>query len=152
MNIYVLSKIGAQMFHSRLIGDAPYAMISILGNPDEQIKLEDDPKRIFYLRMNFDDLDEDIEPEKYHLFNEDDAKEILAFAKKAKNNIDALIVHCEAGISRSPAVGLALAQLLDTQNQDRIKHRFPLYNKHVYNTIIKTHFGGNNIVDIYSEK
>lgn len=146
MNVYVLNKHSAQMFHSDLIGNKPYAMISILSNPKESIKLENDPNRLFYLRMNFDDIDRDIDrdidPTKYRLFNQEDAKEILSFAKKIKNNVDAIVVHCEAGISRSPAVGLALAQLLDAKNQDRIEYRFPLYNRHVYNTILKTHFGG----------
>lgn len=42
------------------------------------------------------------------------------------------VIHCEAGISRSPAVAIGLARFIDTEpNQDKLEEMFPCHNKHV---------------------
>jgi predicted protein tyrosine phosphatase len=47
------------------------------------------------------------------------------------------VIHCEAGISRSPAVAIALAKFFKFDNEDvnSLKKKFPSYNKYVKNMI-----------------
>jgi predicted protein tyrosine phosphatase len=46
------------------------------------------------------------------LFSEDDARKVADFARRHRHDIDHLVVHCEAGISRSVAVALAISTTL----------------------------------------
>jgi predicted protein tyrosine phosphatase len=42
------------------------------------------------------------------------------------------IIHCEAGISRSPGVAIGLAKYIDLRpGRRRLREMFPFYNKHV---------------------
>lgn len=53
------------------------------------------------------------------LFNEAHAEQILTFVKKVWDDIDILMIHCYAGISRSSAVAKALSEIYqgDQYNQ-----------------------------------
>lgn len=51
-------------------------------------------------------------PMKYHVFNEEKAKEIINWVDENKNNFTTLYINCDAGISRSGAVGLFLTRYL----------------------------------------
>lgn len=68
------------------------------------------------LRLQFHDLDH-IHPQLQEVtyFSKQHAKEIHQFLLLASmlSGIDHLIIHCEAGVSRSPAVGLAIASYLN---------------------------------------
>jgi predicted protein tyrosine phosphatase len=86
-----------------------------------------------YLFLKFDDLTkvqyQTIPGENHYiLFNKDHAQKILDFIEKvnAIDNIEALIVQCAAGISRSGAVGLFLNRLLKLDDQE-----FRENNKHI---------------------
>lgn len=63
------------------------------------------------LRLQFHDLDR-IYPQlqKVTYFSKQHAKQIHQFLL---SSIDHLVIHCEAGICRSPAVGLAIASYLN---------------------------------------
>ena len=61
------------------------------------------------LRLNFDDVIERGEPSDI-LFAEDHAREIRRFLD-AWPNAERLMVHCNAGVSRSPGVALGLCDL-----------------------------------------
>lgn len=109
-----------------------WAVISITGSCPCPANL--DPKWQAILRLEFDDIDWEEEP--YQLFSEQQAREIIAFAKEcAETGIDGILVHCHAGISRSAAVAKWIA--------DRYRLPFPekymLYNKHVYATLREEH-------------
>jgi len=72
------------------------------------------------LFLKFDDITEDglkrckessnpkMRCAEFRLFNDGDAKKILAFAQKTLNDKKNLYVHCTAGVSRSGAIGLFL--------------------------------------------
>lgn len=65
------------------------------------------------------------------LFNENHAKEILAFVEKYKG-VQSIIIQCEGGLSRSVAVKAALAKLL---NGDETPYDGT--NRLVYETLLK---------------
>ena len=59
------------------------------------------------------------------------AKEIAEVAMNHRY-LTEWIVHCEAGISRSPAVAIALSKFVKLNpNRRNLKKMFPLFNKHV---------------------
>lgn len=75
------------------------------------------------LKLWFDDV---VGPESYNgmdclEFSEDDAKQIVEFVKSFPNNVDSIIVHCAAGISRSAAVGVVLSQVFENSELFKIK-------------------------------
>ena len=51
-------------------------------------------------------------PPDIKLMTEDEAKQIGEFVLKYHDHINALVVHCEQGMSRSPGVGAAIAATL----------------------------------------
>lgn len=80
------------------------------------------------LRLTFDD--EDVDNEKATMMSLDDAYSIIDFAL---TNVDKdIFVNCDAGLSRSPAVVVALEELF---NSNDIKSRYPLFNRFVYKRI-----------------
>jgi len=114
----------------------PYSM------PNQFVK-----ENIDILRLSFDDIDfmpmknakgEIIEECSFMvLFKRDHAKQILDFYLKVKDTVDELVVHCEAGRSRS--AGTAAALLFVSGQNDRTIFCNPLYhpNMRVYRTILE---------------
>lgn len=70
------------------------------------------------------------------LFNDKYAKEIYDFVKKHEKEVECIIVHCEAGHSRSPGVAAALCSLFkecdENEFYDQSKYRL---NMLVYSTL-----------------
>jgi predicted protein tyrosine phosphatase len=65
------------------------------------------------------------------------ARQILA-AVKAYPEAKALVVHCDAGLSRSPAVAAALSKILVGDDTYFFKRYLP--NSRVYRTILEEHY------------
>lgn len=58
-----------------------------------------------------------------------------------------VVIHCEAGVSRSPAVALAIADVFDTYpTKQALLMMYPLYNKHVRNLVHRA------IVNVLNER
>lgn len=109
--------------------DKPSVIISI-GDPKESLPdLACDP--IDLLRIEVDDVNEDLGPE-YRMFDWHDARKILEFEHRYKDHD--IIVHCAAGVSRSSAVALFLAdhtnRILDISKP--CSGDYSLHNKWVY--------------------
>ncbi len=96
------------------------------------------------LTIFFDDVEQDIESEKYgkiEAFNYGQAKQIIHFVK-ANNCIKKWLIHCSAGISRSGAVGTFINDYLGG-NYKEFKKRNPYIhpNGHVLallNRVVRT--------------
>lgn len=73
------------------------------------------------------------------LFSQEMADSICDFVEKHKDNVSTIIVHCEAGHSRSPAIAAALCQYFDdvveSQFFDQSRYRL---NMLVYSTLLNT--------------
>ena len=55
------------------------------------------------------------------------------------NNMDKKkwVIHCEAGISRSPGVAIALSRFFNTcPNESKLRELFPGFNTHVHSCIV----------------
>lgn len=63
------------------------------------------------LKLKFDDVERDSKD--LHCITKDDAEKIVNFINKNKNKVDKIIVHCEAGVSRSAGVGAAIMKAIN---------------------------------------
>jgi len=119
-----LSREGAEAYR----GDRPYAVISIT-DPDSALAALP-PSRLCraILRLQFHDFTqepeefaallkesalEDLEPQKkWVLPTAEHAWQIVSFYRSLPADVEKVLIHCEAGVSRSAAVGAALAHCL----------------------------------------
>lgn len=111
--------------HARSIGCSP-------------AKLHDDTWKDV-LRIEFHDADpghmNDNEVLGYKLFTDEDAINILRFLKLYEESGCDVIVHCEAGISRSAGVSKFIAQVYNL----RFPENYSVYNKHVFSTLLRVY-------------
>lgn len=117
------------------------AIISIHGNNELEAKISIENGWATTLFSKFDDID--VEIEGYQVFTKYHAIAILEFVEGLANvltksgsyvNIEKIIINCEAGISRSVAVMVALEKIF---NGIDVYNAYPLLNKKVYSTIIE---------------
>ena len=109
-----------------------------------------EPKDVLWLEFN--DVDENGRVWTLHgnqvkeckRFTEEEAKEVIEFVNKYKDEVELIICHCEAGISRSAGLAAALYTILGSPEKDaeiwakknelgQLKHR---PNVHVYQTML----------------
>jgi len=101
-----------------------YSMKELISTP-QRIQNLKEIKCIDYLNLKFSDIEKEKKGE--ILFNEDHAKKIFELINKVKNKAEILIIHCQAGISRSGAVGLFLCRALGLN-----EGLFWLWNPRIY--------------------
>ena len=82
---------------------------------------------------------DDTAPRAMNLCSAEQAREILAFVDNMiARGITNFVIHCDAGISRSPGVAVALKQIY---NDDReIPYHYQLFNRWVYTRILEAKF------------
>jgi predicted protein tyrosine phosphatase len=102
--VIVLSERAAQFYEPTL----REACISITG-PTRPVPLLSDRFHAV-LRIAFSDVTEQTDLPGYLLFNEHHAETILRFARGC-HDLDRVVIHCQAGLSRSPGVAMALCEL-----------------------------------------
>jgi protein-tyrosine phosphatase len=87
------------------------AVISISDTDKESPEFSDDSKNGIFqrLRLHFDDVEIDDE----NCITDEQASEISDFVFKVRDEADKIVVHCEAGISRSAGVAAAIMKYLN---------------------------------------
>ena len=130
MKIKVLSRQAFEEFKS----DESFIVISITDPNSEKVKIKNKP--IDILSLQFFDLDKDIGqfPYSQFIFTINQAQQILNFVKKYKNKVNLIIVHCEAGISRSAGVAGALSLIYNGTDEYYFEKYLP--NMFVYRKIL----------------
>jgi len=95
-----------------------------------------------HLEINADDIQPYNALVGEKIFTKKDAKNILRVVKKYKKKIHHIIFQCDAGVSRSSAGAAAISKIL--YGDDTWVYKSPRYipNSHIYNAILKAHFGG----------
>jgi predicted protein tyrosine phosphatase len=71
------------------------------------------------------------------LFGEKRANLIIDFVAEIKDEIDMLVVHCEAGVSRSPAIAAVISKIHFGDDKAFFKAPFTP-NMHVYRVMLDT--------------
>jgi|694.fasta_scaffold08002_4 predicted protein tyrosine phosphatase len=130
IDIQVMSKSKAKQFKS----DVAWAAISISSDEGMFADLNEDHRvdvlRLCFLDRNFEDPNN---------FTDLQANQIIDFTYEVLPKIECLLVHCEFGASRSPAVAAALAVSLWGPNTDRVYFKKYTPNTYVYNKILEAH-------------
>lgn len=135
MKIRVHSHEGAATLHPRRYVTGPAAMIRMTTMPTFvplvfkdayldvlELRFADVTKEGFekILREEGDLVQKNLdEGHAFWPMNEDHAKQIIAFADRIRSQVDLLVVHCDAGISRSSAVALSLAEKFELVDEYR---------------------------------
>lgn len=108
-NIVVMSREKAKKFKC----EDNWAAISVSSKSDMFPEL-DASKRQGLLQLCFDDISfPHTIPKGLKLFNLELAREVVDFVNLHENNIETLLVHCEAGLSRSPAIAAAISEIFE---------------------------------------
>lgn len=91
--------------------DEPWACISISNSVGDWPDIDDDC-RVDILQLVFVDVVFSVSQDfDYSVFSERTALEILDFVEELWWEIEVLMIHCDAGISRSSAVAAAISKL-----------------------------------------
>lgn len=133
IDIQVRSRPDAKKFFC----DLPWAAISISTDPSNFPELQTE-NRVGLLRLSFWDSDgytisyEETE----YLFNKNYADQIIDFVDEMFPKIETLLVHCEMGVSRSPAIAAAISNHFWGKNAESIYFKKHTPNMFVYRTIL----------------
>lgn len=115
--------------------DVPHVVISIADAAAIHPTLADSPTRLGLLRLAFDD----VEPKRKEYYGSkramtvDDARQIRAFVEAHLDVAELIVVHCDAGMCRSPAVAAALWRWLENGRGPFFETFRP--NAHVFRTM-----------------
>lgn len=149
MDIFVFSRQEAEHMLAPW-QEVPHLIISITtpyadGSTD-QANLRTAPATLGILRQAFHDLPDmpaDVEASVFAdepylrdaLFTRELAKEVLDFVQVRADAVRSILVHCDAGLSRSPGVAAALAKILLGDDTVWFKSFHP--NRRVYRLIME---------------
>ena len=125
-----------------------HVLISIRSRYDsEQPKLPDCIQRVAILYRWFSDVDDKgykILSEQYKsetldrhvkVIDEDDAERIASFVVQWAPSVELIVVHCDAGISRSPGIAAAVTKAFGESDDWYFKHFIP--NRRVYRLVLE---------------
>lgn len=124
----VRSAWNAEFFRS----DRPWAANSITSGHEHPVLSA--ANRVGLLRLVFDDI---TQPDTPQSFTPALAAEILDFMASVWDQAEAFLIHCDVGLSRSPAVAAALSHIYYGDDGPWFALDFP--NRLVYDVIVETH-------------
>lgn len=131
MKLKIMSREKAKAF-SYIQTEVPYIIISItdIGSEDNEFCVNSCLKAV--LRLKFNDVDRACEG----AMSEEDAKRIVEFVDKYRDEADLIVVHCEAGMSRSSGVCAALMKWLCDDDSYVFDNSFYRPNMNCYRKVI----------------
>ena len=102
----------------------PWACISIRGNWEPFPPNLHEANLVAMLPLQFDDVEFDRPASRLRPINDDQVDQVWKFVKEHWENVDLLVIHCAAGISRSTATAMAIS--------DRYQPEFAKYYEQLY--------------------
>jgi predicted protein tyrosine phosphatase len=114
-----------------------YIMISIRDPERQKVRVPKQSGLRDVLYLAFHDVDpagDTALAEDVTLMTDEDARRIWSFVKKWENEIGTVVVHCEKGMSRSPAVAAALCKSMG--GDDRLFWQEYRPNRFVYRLML----------------
>ena len=131
--IVVLNRVEAEDFDC----ERRWGCISIADTQEDFIRIRK-RRRVALLQLAFADIEYPM-PD-YIIFSDSHAHDILDFVTHHWRRMNTLLVHCNAGISRSPAVAAAIARLKFGDDSEFFEA--PYYpNPRVYSTLLEVAAG-----------
>jgi len=135
----ILSRARAEQYCPQV----PHVAISVRDPNSYKARLPKNRERLAALYLSFDDLDfrpDSVGDRKVVLFNTKQAKRILKFYEQWREQVSVFIINCEAGISRSAAIGAALCKISGQTDTDFFRNYLP--NRFIYRKILGAKYGG----------
>ncbi len=136
MEIYVYSRSALEAARPH---EVPHIIISISSSPDDLARIRVNDQCRGVLRLSFPDADA---PSELHgeetLFSKAKAEEIWKLVRAHQGSIERLIVHCDAGLSRSPGVAAAISKALTGDDSQYFGGRYRP-NMRVYRTLLEAY-------------
>ncbi len=136
MNLFVYSRHAIEATRPH---EVPHVIISITSGVDDVARLRETKMCLGILRLVFPDVEE---PSEQHpeaqLFSRDHATQIWRFVLQHRPLIERIVIHCDAGKSRSPAVAAAIASAFDGDPSEYMGGRYSP-NMRVYRMLIETY-------------
>ena len=129
IEINVLSR--REMEDEKVGAFGKHIVISITDPKQGEARIKTAPKAI--LRLQFHDLDKHCEG--YEIFTDKDAKKVRRFVTSHLNEIETIVIHCEAGVSRSVGMGAAIAKFYF--NDDTVFFDRGIPNKLIYGKVLQ---------------
>lgn len=120
----------------------PGSLLISINNPDEEL-LTPQPgwKGVLFLKLH----DVDTPAPGLKVFDEEQARMVLAFISPNIRTVREVVVHCQAGMSRSGGLAIFLSEYLGLpcyKAQTPVDGlRWPLYNRKVYSTMAQVAYG-----------
>lgn len=117
--------------------EVPHVVVSITSAPDDVARIRQNEHCRGVLRLAF--VDADAPSEQFSaadLFSADHARQIWDFVVRHRD-VARIVVHCDAGMSRSPAVAAALARVLTGDDREYFAGRYKP-NMRVYRLLLET--------------
>ena len=116
-----------------IIVRAPYILVSIRDPERRRVRYRRPPALVDVLELAFHDA-EPVRglalPPEIRLMRTEEARSIWKFVQEYRDDVGAVVCHCEQGMSRSPAVAIALAEALG-EDSDELRRQFQP-NRFVY--------------------
>ena len=112
-------------------------IISINDTFIEANKFNNNPKIKSVCSLFFNDVEGH---ETGHMVRED-ADKIIEFVNNYLNDVDEIIVHCGAGVSRSAGVCAALMMILNGDDSEIFNNGKYCPNMHCYRLVLESYFG-----------
>jgi predicted protein tyrosine phosphatase len=119
--------------------DVPHIIVSISTPPDDPANIKTNEHTLGLLRLWFFDLDqvvEGTEEKDEFLFQAEQAEQILDLVA-THPTAEHFIVHCDAGLSRSPACAAAISKIMTGDDASFFRQYYP--NRRVYRKILEAH-------------
>jgi predicted protein tyrosine phosphatase len=114
----------------------PTIIISITDPTKDLNIFAKNPNIVAVCRVQFDDTDKEIFRPGEVLMTKADAKKIGDFVRAYKDMAECIIVHCEAGISRSSGIMAAIEKYLTGSDSDIFDNRKFCPNRHCYRLML----------------
>lgn len=151
MDFYVYSRLGIEHTPAH---EVPHAIVSIRspGDPAEvKLRTNEHTKGVLHLQFHdIDDLspkdleevkaagmDENLNLDPKTLFTEDMGRQVVQFVLAHKDHVERFLVHCDAGLSRSPGAAAAIAVMVGQSDENFFKRYYP--NRKVYRFILNAY-------------
>ena len=140
MKVQFISKKQAESITSP---DQNVALVSIR-EPAEHVDLASTWRTVLKLEFHDSDPSKDFNPlgicyDDQVLFDEIMAKNVIEWLNSLPYDVDSVIVHCHAGVSRSAAVAKFICTYYNMNHH--ILDNYSLYNKHVYRVLNSVFIG-----------
>jgi predicted protein tyrosine phosphatase len=136
MDFFVYSRKAIELVRPH---EVPHVIISITSTREDVAALRANEHCRGILRLSFLDADENSEPMVGgELFSLEQARQIWSFVGRHQGEVQRILVHCDMGISRSPAVAAALALVLNGNGDEFLLADQYVPNSLVYRLLLET--------------